>query len=552
MTLIRFIIAAAKRSFVWAALAGVASGLTVVGLLSLTNEALNNPSLITPFYATVFFATTIVMVVLRVQSIILLEKLSQTSIAALRMQLSRQVLAAPLASLEQKGSHKLIASLSTDIAMIAMGIMRLPFLLTYIAILAGCLAYMLWLSWWMFLILLSAMAIGVFIYRLPQTRALSLYKLARADNDELYKHFEAICKGTKELKMNAERRRRFISESLQTVLYRYSQHMLGGTTYYAYAGGFGLMMFFLAIGIVLFIIPAFVAIEPATLIGYVIILLFIQGPMEGVINSIPELAKTSVSLKKIEALGFDLNEAIEEENVFDSGNTQPLAYQQCLELKNIVHSYYREPEDSHFELGPIDLSFTPGELVFIIGGNGSGKTTLAKIILGLYRPQSGSIFVDGEEILLDQYDAYRQLFSVVFADFFLFEELIGESTGDLDQQAQYYLEHLQLAHKVKITDGKLSTLNLSQGQRKRLTLVAAYLEDRPIYVFDEWAADQDPEFKHIFYTEILPDLKERGKTVLVISHDEKYFHLADRCIKIDAGKIIDSSLIDSSLIDSQD
>ena len=540
MDLIRFIITAAKRSFIWAALAGIASGLTVVGLLSLTNEALNNPNLITPFYATVFFATTVAMVVLRVRSIILLEKLSQTSIAALRMQLSRQVLAAPLASLEQKGSHKLIASLSTDISMIAMGIMRLPFLLTYIAILAGCLAYMFWLAWWMFLILLSTMAIGVFIYRLPQTKALSLYKLARSDNDQLYKHFEAICKGTKELKMNSDRRRMFVGESLQSVLDRYGKHMLGGTTHYAYAGGFGLMMFFLAIGMLLFIIPAFVTIEPATLVGYVIILLFIQGPMEGVINTIPELAKTSVSLKKIEALGFDLNDAIEEESVFDTNNSQPLRYQQRLDLKNIVHSYYREPEDSHFELGPINLSFKPGELVFIVGGNGSGKTTLAKIVLGLYRPQSGSIFVDEEEILLDQYDAYRQLFSVVFVDFFLFDELVGESTGKLDQKAKQYLAHLQLAHKVKITDGKLSTLNLSQGQRKRLTLVAAYLEDRPIYVFDEWAADQDPEFKHIFYTEILPDLKKRGKTVIVVTHDEKYFHLADRCLKIDAGQIVGS------------
>jgi putative ATP-binding cassette transporter len=125
----------------------------------------------------------------------------------------------------------------------------------------------------------------------------------------------------------------------------------------------------------------------------------------------------------------------------------------------------------------------------------------------------------------------------VFADFYLFDRLLGLDQDDLDEQAQLYLKRLRLDRKVKVVNGTLSTTALSQGQRKRLTLLTAYLENRPIYVFDEWAADQDPTFKDLFYTEFLPQLQKQGKTVLVISHDDQYFHLCDRALKLNYGQI---------------
>jgi putative ATP-binding cassette transporter len=103
-----------------------------------------------------------------------------------------------------------------------------------------------------------------------------------------------------------------------------------------------------------------------------------------------------------------------------------------------------------------------------------------------------------------------------------------------------YLRHLALEQKVRITDQRLSTTDLSQGQRRRLALLTAYLEDRPFYVFDEWAADQDPQYKKVFYTELLPELRARGKGVAIITHDDRYFHLGDRIIKLDEGRIVGS------------
>ena len=131
---------------------------------------------------------------------------------------------------------------------------------------------------------------------------------------------------------------------------------------------------------------------------------------------------------------------------------------------------------------------------------------------------------------------YRQHFSVIFSDFYLFEDLLGLESQNLDKSAREYLSLLQLGHKVQVQNGGLSTTALSQGQRRRLALLTAYLEDRPIYVFDEWAADQDPQYKKVFYTQILPELKARGKGVIVITHDDRYFDLADRIFKLDYGK----------------
>jgi putative ATP-binding cassette transporter len=207
-----------------------------------------------------------------------------------------------------------------------------------------------------------------------------------------------------------------------------------------------------------------------------------------------------------------------------------------LDLVGVTHAYHREREGG-FTLGPVDLSLHPGEVVILAGGNGSGKTTLAKVLTGLYYPESGEIRADGQAVPKENLEGYRKLFSVVYADFHLFDSLLGLKIADLDAQARQYLTDLHLDHLVSVQDGVLSTTALSRGQRKRLALLVAYLEDRPLYVFDEWASDQDPQFKRVFYTQVLPGLKARQKAVFVITHDERYFHLADRMVYLEDGKI---------------
>jgi putative ATP-binding cassette transporter len=266
------------------------------------------------------------------------------------------------------------------------------------------------------------------------------------------------------------------------------------------------------------------------------------------LNLLPPLGRAGVAVERIERLGGWLREHSADSAIADvsavagtAGAAAAAASRragfQRIELASVTHGYRGECAEDQFLLGPLSFVLTPGEIVFVVGGNGSGKTTLAKLLIGLYVPEAGEVRLDGRAVTAADRDAYRQLFAVVFSDFYLFEELLGAARPDLDERVRVRLAELRLLGKVEVHQGVLSTLALSQGQRKRLALLAAYLEDRSVYVFDEWAADQDPQFKEIFYLEILPELRARGKAVVVISHDDHYYRVADRILRLDYGQL---------------
>jgi putative ATP-binding cassette transporter len=387
----------------------------------------------------------------------------------------------------------------------------------HLAMVVACLIYLAWLSWWVLLGVLAFMVVGIVTYQLPISRAASYQKQTREEADSLFKHFRALTEGTKELKLHRQRREAFLTEGLQQTAHKLRRHASVANSIYAAAAGWGQILIFVLIGLVLFAAPTVRPLDVQTLAGYAIVILYMMAPLEVILNMAPTLTRANVSVQKIDELDLSWS---------------------SLELRGATHAYHDERREHNFTLGPVDLSFHPGELVFLVGGNGSGKTTFAKLLTGLYIPEAGEVRLDGQVIDAQNRDFYRQHFAAVFSDFFLFESFLGIEAGKVDEQAREYLVQLQLDHKVQVKDGLLSTTELSQGQRKRLALLTAYLEDRPFYLFDEWAADQDPLFKEVFYFQILPTLKAKGKTVLVISHDDRYYHIADRIIKLDYGQVV--------------
>lgn len=516
-------------------LAGMLSGLGGAGILIVINKALAVHGTPGSLLTWSFLGLCLLIPVSGFVSQYLVARVGAEAIFGLRVQLCRRILAAPVRHLEEIGAHRLLAHLSDDIATITTALVDLPLLSMHAAILLGCLLYLGWLSSSIFLLVLGALIAGTVAYKLPVIRATRSFGRMREEVDTMFGHFRGLTQGIKELKMHRLRREAFMTEVFEPTGRAIRDHGIRGNAVLAIGNNGGRLLFFAVIGMLLFALPHFRTTPVEVLTGYVLILLYMRGPIEVLIGRLPDLSRAAVAVRKLENLGLSLaREAREAEAPLVD---RPVASWQRLDLVGVTHTYRREQEEGDFTLGPIDLCFRPGELHFLIGGNGSGKTTLAKLLVGLYVPEGGEILLDGKSVTDADRDLYRQLFSVVFSDFYLFESLLGFRQEEVDVRSAEYLAKLHLERKVKVDHGTLSTLDLSQGQRKRLALLTAYLEDRPIYLFDEWASDQDPVFKEVFYHQLLPGLKERGKTVIVISHDDRYYGIADRITKLDYGQI---------------
>lgn len=534
MTLITFLLRFSWKMVAIAIVTGFLSGSSSAGLIALISHAVGQPDHATlPVILGGFVGLACLALVTSVVSQVMLIRLSHQAVFQLRMRLIRQILGSELSHLEQLGNPRLIATLTEDVQAVTSAVYTLPLLCIDFAIVAGCLVYITWLSWMALLLVFSLLAVAIGSCQRFLGQGEGWLARAREEEDHLFNHFRATTEGIKELKLHYDRRQAFLQQEVEPTANNFRRYNIRGMTLLAVASSWGKLLFFFAIGFVLFALPKLITIGATAIAGYILAFTYLMVPMENIMNSVPFVIQSNIALQKIDALGLSLRDRPECSAV-------PPPIQPCwkaLELRQVVYPYQRELEDSNFIVGPINLTFHPGEIVFIVGGNGSGKSTLAKLITGLYIPESGDICFDGESIQVLNREWYRQHFSVIFSDFYLFGRLLGLPQTDLDDRARLYLSKLHLEHKVTVEQGKLSTTALSQGQRKRLALLAAYLEDRPIYLFDEWAADQDPVFKEIFYRQFLPDLKSRGKTVLVISHDDHYFHLADRVIKLDNGQV---------------
>ena len=533
MTFFKYLLRVSRRTVILAILFGIISGASSTGLLALVSAALKSDGLSAGLLLWSFIGLCLVMSVSKYAADLLLVWLGQEAVYNLRLNLGRQILTSPLRQLEEIGPHRLLATLTDDITSIINALLFIPTLIINVAIVCGCIVYLGWLSPVVCLAVVISMVIGIGIYRLLIFKGMPYQRLAREGSDALFNNFRALTDGTKELKLNHLRREAFLGQVLEANTARLKRNNVKSMSYFLLATSWGHILFFVFIGALLFIVPRTTAGNIGILTACTVTVLYMMTPLEMIMNSVVVISRANVALEKVKALGLKL---IAEEGPGKSG-ILPEADWEALEVDGVTHSYHREKEDSVFTLGPLYLSFQRGELVFITGGNGSGKTTFVKLLSGLYKPESGQINFNGQPVTAETMDSYRQHFSVVFSDFYLFEDLLGFDSPELDARALDYLIELQLDRKVQVKDGHLSTIALSQGQRKRLALLVAYLEDRSIYIFDEWAADQDPQFKDIFYYQLLPALKAKGKTVIVVSHDDRYYRIADRIISLTNGQI---------------
>lgn len=289
------------------------------------------------------------------------------------------------------------------------------------------------------------------------------------------------------------------------------------------------------IGAIAFVLPMHTTLDAPTLGGLVAAGMFIWGPVGGLVGGFPAYVRCNVALEQIATLEEKLDAATREDASASAADPWSGRFS-TLEASEVQYEYASDNGGETFHIGPMNLTVTAGEVLFIVGGNGSGKSTFLKVLTGLYRPTSGAVRVDGVAITRETAPVYREMISAIFSDFHLFAKLYGLLGVD-EPVVRGLIAQMQLDDKTSFEKGRFTKRKLSTGQRKRLAMVVTMLEDRPICVFDEWAADQDPVFRKYFYEELLPLLQRKGKTVIAVSHDDRYFRCADRVVTMEEGKI---------------
>lgn len=456
-----------------------------------------------------------------------------------------KILEAPLITLETMGSQRFYTVIE-DLRIFSSFPSVITNSISSLLTLALCMTYLFTLSIVAALVVIFLIFLIGFIYFFIVNMMSKKVEMIRKYNEYYYKYVEDVIKGFKEFKLNKQRRTNLMQNYLTPN--RENAKELDFKINYVFLSinlisGYGL---YIVIAVIIFLLPELGVLKREDVISYVVILLFISGPINNLINMQNIYTRLIVANNRIKLFlkDFDTVEATSEIEQTSSENLSQLKF-------NDVYFTYDNNDaiDKSFALGPINVSIEKGETIFIIGGNGSGKSTFINILTGLYQPSQGEIILN--DLTANQSTALQNLIAAVFTDNHIFFHNYDNYSLEQNKEYQELLKIMELDKVVADDSEESARRSFSKGQGKRMSLIFALLENKPILVLDEWAADQDPYFRKYFYETLLPKLKEEGKTIIAVTHDDAYFKHADRILKFDYGQIImDKKVTDGVVLDS--
>lgn len=500
--------------------------------------------------ATLFLVVCVFILITRTLSQVILTRVSIDLSTEMRIGFYKRIMAASTDVLDKMGSAKLLATITTDVGRIVSGARMLPDVLINSVTIVGLLGFLIYLNINVFWFVVGAITFGVITYQLPILLSNAYLSQSRKKVDDLLEAINGLIYGNKELKLNDVKSRIYLDEVLIKNEHGVRDAEKTGSTITRAAANYGDMISFFVIGIVTFIFINYESMSTDELVGVVMALLYITGPVSIVINSIPQIIVSRISLNKVNKI---FNEIPPENINHDVFALQPW---QRVHFSQVSYQYPERDGLEGFKIGPVDFTIEKGQITFIVGGNGSGKSTLSKLLTLHHQPSSGSISFGDTVVDSNSIKSVRQAISSIYSDYYLFNRLLTdtehseEALSNEQAEIDLYLKELGLDDKVSIKNGEFSTISLSDGQKRRLALLVAFLEDKDFYLFDEWAADQDPIFKEFFYYHILPQLKAKGKAVVAISHDDRYFDVADKILVMENGALVDC-ITDRDTIDER-
>ena len=451
-----------------------------------------------------------------------------------RTDIARQIAQAELESLERIGQAQVFGCVNRDTIIVSHAAASAPAACQSVVMMGFSSIYLYSLSPMACLLTVVFAFLGLRAYIAKRDQWADRLDAAATAQNNFVESLTHLLDGFKEVRVNADRSRDLlaqlhrISSELRAIK---SESERGFAEQYAFAQ----VAFYLLVGGVVFLLPRLSPAFPAVVMQATASVLFITGPLLTLVGTIPLLARANAAAQSV----IDLEAALANAETHEPPSERPVKAGEPIQLVDLGFTYEARGNERGFAIGPISFTVQPGRILFLVGGNGSGKSTLLKVMAGLYHPQLGSVRMGGTRLTAETARWYRSHFTVIFSDFHLFDRLYGLTQVDRTRVTAE-LTRMQLHEKVRVDEaGRFSTLDLSGGQRKRLALVVGLLEDRPVLVFDEWAAEQDPEFRRSFYEEILPALRAEGRTIIAATHDDRYFSVADQIVKLELGQMVD-------------
>lgn len=403
----------------------------------------------------------------------------------------------------------------------------------------ACLIYLLTISFVLFLVTLATVITGVIFHSAMRRRVVSNFEQSIALENDFIRNFNAVLDGFKEIYLSPRKGQEIYEKNIVPISVASKNKNIAAHSGMLTIQLTGQILFYALIACVILFFGKLLGLKSEDIISFIFTLLFLLGSISTVIGLMPNLVSATVAYRHLLNLKSEL-ESIHT-SVRNHHPTETHPDFRSIEIVDLTFVYQTDAEESAFTIGPVRMKIEAGECIFIYGANGSGKTTLMNCILGLYRTQGSPLRLNGKVVTDVDYPDYQACFAVVFSDLYLFDELFAVDHVD-GVKWKYYLELFELTGKVELTGRKLSTTNLSTGQRKRIALIMALMENKPVLVLDEWAADQDPHFRKKFYTVILPLLKQQGITTLAITHDDRYYGYADRLYCMEDGELIEENI----------
>lgn len=506
------------------------------GIIYIINNVLSGKmSVVNSYIGIVFFSMIVYTYLLNIVFQKRLNKFSFDLLYENEKKVFSQILKAPLTKLEKFGSQRFFTAVE-DLRTFSL----LPYTVTHtvnsVLMLILCLAYMFTISFISAFIVICLIVVVAGSYFFVMNSMSKQVDKLRSYNEDYYKYVDDVMNGFKELKMNFFRREKLMTNFLNPN--RDQAKELDFKINYIFLSinlisQYGL---YVLIGVILFVLPAIGLLNHEEMISYVVILLFISGPINNLINLQQMYTRFVVANKRIVKFLEDFKISVNS----DTSSFKEMADTtfEKLEFKDVVYNYNNESEDYSFTLGPINLEINKGETIFIVGGNGSGKSTFINLLTHLYEPMDGEILLNGEKTTVNERSNLQDCISAVFTNNHIFSNNYDDFAIQGNKQYNQLLKLMKLDKIIPNDKEESVRRNFSKGQSKRVSLIFSLLESKSILVLDEWAADQDPHFRKFFYEELVPKFKAEGKTIIAVTHDDAYFNQADRIIKFDTGKIV--------------